>query len=219
MKPKIYFVLRPIVFLFFAILIFAAVVYFLSFLFFIFKINVAGALTTFGLRGFESLFFALPWGIIVLILFFIVIFEVIIYKVAYRKPVLYSLLAMVILIFGISFLIHCTSFHANLFSLNKQHALPGIGPLYEMYERMDFRGVYCGIVSRITENGFEVQWVDDPNVKFKVNVPPDFTKYKDLEKGDIVILFGKREDSTIKLVDLTEVESEIFCIHRRELPR
>jgi len=56
-------------------------------------------------------------------------------------------------------------------------------------------------------------------VKFKVNVPPDFTKYKDLEKGDIVILFGKREDSTIKLVDLTEVESEIFCIHRRELPR
>jgi len=98
--------------------------------------------------------------------------------------------------------------------LNKEGGLPAIGPLYETYEHVDFRNVYCGIVTDVNENGFEIQWIDNPDIEFEVSVPPDFIKHKDLNTGDVVILIGERNDTVISLVDLTKIDSEDFCIHR-----
>jgi len=219
MKPKLYFVLRPIIFLFLLMLLFATVIYFLSFILFIFKINASGTLMVFGLRGLESIFLSLPWGLIILILVSIIVFEVLLvkFKFAWRRPVFYSLLGVIILFFLVGFAIHCTSLQRSLYSFSKEHALPALGPLYEEYERVDFHGVYCGVVSEISATGFELEWIDNPEVKFEVNVPSGFTKHKDLEEGDIVIVIGSRKDETINLVDLTELESEIFCVHRKQV--
>jgi hypothetical protein len=216
MKPKIYFVLRPILFLLALIVIFLVIIYFVSFIFFVFKINAGSALFGFGLRGAESLFLSLPWLIILVLLVFVLVFEALLihYKFAYRRPVLYSLLGIIILFLLTGFVIHCTSFHANLYSINKEHGLPAIGALYNRYDKVDFKGIFCGVVSEINNDGFIVQWIDNPKIKFEVNVPPDFTKHKDLDKGDIVILFGKRTDTVINLIDLTEIKSEAFCVHR-----
>jgi len=220
MKPKMHFVFRIAAFLFFLILVFVAIVYFLSFIFFVvFKMNSGSALMGFGFRGIESIFSALPWVLILIVLFFVVIFEVMLvkFKFAYRRPVVYSLLGVIVLFFALSFLIHRTSFHANLLMLNKERGLPALGPLYEQYQRVDFRNVYCGIVTAVSDTGFEIQWIDNPAVEFEVNVPKDFVKHKDLSTGDVVILIGERNDTVINLIDLTKVSSEDFCIHRGDI--
>jgi hypothetical protein len=220
MKSKFHFVFRIAAFVFFLILIFVGIIYFLSFIFFVvFKMNSGSALMGFGFRGIESILSAMPWVLILIVLFFVVIFEVMLtrFKFAYRRPIIYSLLIIIVLFFGLSFCIHHTSFHTNLFMLNKERGLPALGPLYEQYQRMDFKNVYCGIVTAISDTGFEIRWIDNPAVEFEVSVPPDFTKHKTLETGDVVILIGKRNDTVINLIDLTEIESEDFCIHRGDI--
>lgn len=217
MKPKLYFILRPILFVFALIMILVFLIYFLSFLFFIFRINDGWALTGFGLRGVMTLFLSMPWGIISFILLFIVIIETLVFRFGpmYRKPMLYSLFGLVVFVLVLSFLIALTSFHDNMLSSNKKGRLPWMSPLYMGYERINFRNVHCGKVLGVTDNGFVVEYMDDPSCKeIKIEVPPDFNKHKNLEIGDIVILAGRRDGSIMKLIDLTQKDSQVFCNHQ-----
>jgi len=216
MRPKLYFIVRPILFVLGLIMIIVFSIYFLSFLFFIFRINDGWALTTFGLRGVLALFMSMPWGIISFILLFMVVLETLLFRFSsvYRKPVLYSFLALIILISVISFAVGFTSFHDNMFLGRK---LPWMG-LYEGYERIDFRNIYCGRVLGIADNGFIIEYTDDPAcMEMKVIVPQEFVKHKELKIGDIVILVGKRNGSVINLTDLTKINAETFCRHRTRI--
>jgi hypothetical protein len=216
MKPKLYFIVRPILFVFCLIMIVVFSIYFLSFLFFIFKINDGWALTSFGLRGVLALLMSLPWGIISFILLLMVVLETLLFRFSsvYRKPVLYSFLVLLVLISVISLAVGLTSFHDNMF-LNRK--LPWMG-LYEGYERIDFRNIHCGKVLGITDNGFVIEYMDDPAcMEVKVIVPQEFAKHKELKIGDIVILAGERKGPVINLIDLTKIDAEAFCRHRTRI--
>jgi len=216
MKPKLYFIVRPILFVFGLIMIIVFSIYFLSFLFFIFKINDGWALTSFGLRGVLALLMSLPWGIISFILLLMVVLETLLFRFSsvYRKPVLYSFLALLVLISAVSFAVGLTSFHDNMF-LNQK--LPWMG-LYEGYERIDFRNIHCGKVLGMTDNGFVIEYMDDPLcMEIRVIVPQEFAKHKELKIGDIVILAGERKGLVINLTDLTKIDAEVFCRHRTRI--
>lgn len=221
MRPRLYFMVRPILFIFGLIMILVFLIYFLSFIFFIFRINDGWALTGLGLRGFLVLFLSLPWGVISFILLFLVIVETLLFHFgsAYRKPAIYSLLMLIGLVFFISFAVAFTSFHDNMLLSNKNRRLPWMGPFYEGYERLDFKNIHCGRVLGITDKGFVIEYLEEPSCgEIKIDVPPNFTKHKNLKIGDIIILVGERNGSVMKLIDLTRKDSEIFCEHRTGIP-
>jgi len=219
MKPKIYFWLRPLLFILILLLIFVFAIYFLSLLFFIFKINNGWTLIAFGLRGILVLILSLPWGIIAFVLLLMVILETLIihFSPLYRKPVLYSFLLLLILIFVISFCVTVTSFHARMLLSSRGHNIPLIAPLYQGYEKMDFKNIYCVRILSIDNHEVTVECLDEPTIPHPVKIvlPENFAKYEEIQVGRTVIIFGKEENGIINLFDLTGKNIEEFCEHRR----
>ena len=67
MKPKLYFVLRGLLYLVGILLVLGLALYLLGFMAFVFRANGVYILPEFGLRGVRTLFVSLPWFLIILV--------------------------------------------------------------------------------------------------------------------------------------------------------
>ncbi len=141
------------------------------------------------------------------------------FSLLYRKPVFYSFLGLLILILIISFGVALTSFHEKMFFSGKARNFPGIGPFYEGYQKIDFRNIYCVKIFDVYDKELIVECLDAPtSQKVRAIFPDDFTRTRELKAGEIIILFGKKEDSIIKAFDFSPKNAVEFCEHRRLAP-
>jgi hypothetical protein len=209
MRPKVYFFLRPIIFVFLLIIVIVAIIYLISFMFFAMRINGGAFVFSFGFQGIWSIVRSLPWALILVALFFIVLLEMILIQsdFTYRRPILYSFFALVILLLIGSFFLNRTSFHTNLFSANREGKLPIFGPLYTRYGKIDFDDVHAGIIFEKTNQGFIIKEPDGDNVNVIV---PDKLKSRcnPMREGDLIMVIGEEIASTIGAEDFLRIEEE-----------
>jgi hypothetical protein len=209
MRPKVYFILRPIVFVLLLIIVIVAVIYLISFMLFAMRINGGAFVFSFGLQGIWAIIRSLPWALILVALFFIVLLEMILIQsnFVYRRPILYSFFALVILALIGSFFLNRTSFHTNLFSANREGKLPVFGPLYTHYGKINFDNVHAGIIFEKTSQGFIIKEPDGDDVNVII---PDKLQFKcnPMREGDLIMIIGEEIASTINAEDLLRVEEK-----------
>ncbi len=130
MRPRWHFVLQAALLLIGTVLAVLALVYLVSFIFYI-----SGQR-----HGLGELLSSLPWLLLLLAAVFIVILEILVrkYSFAYRKPMLYTVFLILALVIVSGFLIARTSFHRNLFDRAHRGELPFGGPFYRHYEPRPF---------------------------------------------------------------------------------
>jgi len=207
MRPKLYFILRPIVFVFLLIVVTIAVIYLISFMLFAMRINGGAFVFGFGFQGIWSIVRSLPWALIFVALFFIVLLEVILIQsnFVYRRPILYSFFAIVILLLIGSVSLNRTHFHTNLFSANREGKLPVFGSLYNRYGKINFDNVHAGIIFKKTDYGFIIKEPDGDDVRIVV---PDRlqSKCNPMREGDLIMVIGEEKASTIDAEDFLRVE-------------
>ncbi|MDP2934688.1 MAG: hypothetical protein Q8N59_02920 [bacterium] len=207
MRPKVYFILRPIIFVFLLIIVTVAVIYLISFMFFAMRINGGAFVFSFGFQGIWSIVRSLPWALILVALFFIVLLEMILIQsdFVYRRPILYSFFALVILLLIGSFFLNRTHFHTNLFFANREGKLPVFGPLYTRYGKIDFNNVHAGIIFEKTNQGFIIKDPDGDDVSVIV---PDRLQFKcnPMRKGDLIMVIGEEIALTIDAEDFLRIE-------------
>jgi hypothetical protein len=202
MRPKWHFILKTALAIVGGIILFFAILYLASFMLFMARQSGILSAPAFGLSGWFVLLKSLPWMLILLSVLFVVILETLVkkYSFAHRKPLLYSVLAISVL--AILGGIMLAPVHKPFFKSAQENRLPSpAGRFYRDFGPRpfnDFReGVIGGTVVSLGEN--EVIIKDARGATSTVFFSPeaDFIFEENLEEGDKIIIFGRREGNEI----------------------
>ena len=206
MKPRSYFILKSILYILGTLLVLIFSVFLTSFIFFVLRLNGSSLLPGFGFAGMRIFFASFPWFLLFTAILFIGVFELFVKKFSfsYRKPILYSVLGAIILVFTLGFIM--APFHGKIFNQAEKGKLPLAGFLYRGYGNLKFNGAYIGKVFEILPNGFQIKTKDNNDFFVAVSSITRFPFNGKIEKGDIVIVIGKLEGEAIKAFGVRKAE-------------
>lgn len=143
-----YFLLRNTILLITLAIIFVFTLYLLSLLIFIFNGNSLFGLTYFGFNGWILFIQSIPWLLVVLVILLILLLEFLSshFSIVYKKPLLYSILTLLVITIVVSTLVSHTSLHQKAFMLSDEMRLPIAGFMYRNYTVRDNDRMHIGIV-------------------------------------------------------------------------
>lgn len=219
MKPKIYFILRMALLVLGTLTLASFIVYLISFI--VFSLRVSGVLflPKFGFPGIRILISSLPWFLILISGGLIVLLEVFTqkFRFVYRKPILYSLLGIIIIVFTGSFLMEKTSFHSSLFWKAQEKRLPAIGSIYRDYGVPRINNVHQGVISEVIEGGFKIETLSGEVLSVVVDSKVYSTLETDTKEGDVIVILGEQNSSTIQALDLRKVQKDFNLFPRQRM--
>ena len=163
MKTKSHFIFKTILHILAGILIALTTIFLLSFILFILRTHGIWLMPTLGFRGLMTFFVSLPWILILVGLVFLLALEFFVkkYTFAYRKPVIYSVLALLLFVSLAGILVDKTSLHNRWLQKADNHNLPFAGKLYRGYKQMPIENTYIGKIQNLDEQNFELVDKDD----------------------------------------------------------
>lgn len=220
MRPKWHFVLKTLLIILSIIAASLFILYLTSFIFFTLRLSGVWYLPKFGFRGMGPLFFSLPWFLLLSAALLIVVLEILVrrFSFVYRRPILYTVLGVILLVLLGGFLINKTSMHPALFQRADRGRLPIMGSMYRGYGMPDLEDVHRGIVSEITDEGFVFQSQD--NRLFTVITSGSrFSREQEIQKDNAVIVLGKAEDGVIKAAGVRVIDDDFRSFMRNGAPR
>lgn len=210
MESRAHFVLKAVL----AGLIFLILFLFLSYLssFIVFSVRASGMmfLPKFGSPGIAIFFRSLPWLLFLTIAVLIILTETFAKKFTFvwRRPIIYSLAAIVIIVVAVGFLIDKTPFHSKLFLSAREGKLLTIGPLYRDFGIPKTRDFHYGIVSEIIENGFKMETFKKETLTIIFDSKTRFFPDKEIKKDDAAVVLGKRKNNTVSAFEIRRVEKD-----------
>lgn len=166
-----------------------------SLIFFILIRHGALYLPLFGLAGLWALFVSFPWFVFGLGVVLFILLDKLVnnFSVAYRRPALYTALAVVgLLALGLG-LAHATGLNNQLHQFIKDENLPGLRRLYDLSEDRLAKTLFWGRVEEVDDDGFVITTGEGARQVLKTQ--PD-TRYSDgpnIKKGETVIV-GARQN-------------------------
>lgn len=218
MKPKVYFILRASLIILAAAVVGLFVLFLISFVTFALRANGILVLPIFGFRGFGAFLSSIPWLLIALAVVLIFILEVLFrhFSFAYRRPILYSVLGIIILVLLGSFIVDRTPFHPNLFDRAQNGKLPVFGQVYRGFGGMQKpANAHFGTVIEVSEQDFIIKTRNEETIKVIFKKDLKFN----LNIDDTVMVFGQRDGDTVTAEGVVKVNiQENLKPFRRELP-
>lgn len=197
MRPKWHFVLRTALMLTGLFLAVLVLLYMVSFIMFVLRQTGVLFVPVFGFRGLVEFLFSLPWLLIFTAFVFLVILEILVrrYSFAYRKPLLYSLVGIILFVGVGSIFVSRSGLHEGFFHYAIERRLPFAGPFYLGYGGARFEHIHPGIVQDMMEDGFHL--TDRRGNVFTVVIAPEtrFPFGTDFRTGDDVVVFGESATS------------------------
>lgn len=159
MRPKWHFVLRAALFVVGVFTALVALIYVVSFIFFVLRQTGIWFVPVFGFQGIAVFLVSLPWLLIVLAVIFVVLLEVLIkqHSMAYSKPILYSLAIIVGLAGLTGFAISKAGMHEKFYEFAQLHKMPIADSIYQKYGFKAYKQVHPVIVQEITGQGLRVK--------------------------------------------------------------
>lgn len=207
MRPKYYFLLKLIVLAFITFVTFILSAVIVSYVIFSIKASGQANLLTFGPRGLYHFLLALPWLILFIDVFLIVVLDWLLksFRFGYNSSILFLLVVTMVSITVLATLINYTSFHRSLLRRAETKNLPYAGGFY-MGIRMSHgnQGIFRGeVVSIQSTSTFYIKHTDmdfDGDDGLIEIFTPDnsdvFTLF--LAPGDKVFIAGDRIPSGIR---------------------
>jgi len=203
MKPKFYFAFKIFLLAAGLFLLTFAALFLVSFIMFYLRVNGIFASPAANFWGLRVLFSSLPWVLILLVVLLIATSEIFAkhFSFVYRKPVLYSVLAIILIILVGGFIIDRTNFHLNLFLKARSGNLIFAGPIYRDFGMPEPRGLHYGVVTEIIENGLKITNPRGKQMKVTIDSKtrlPD----KEINVGDALFIMGEIDGDTIEAFDI-----------------
>lgn len=196
MKPSFYFILKFIGIIMGIVILSLIALFLVSFVIFSLRFYGALYLLHFGMRGIKLFIVALPRVLILIILIILFILELFMKNLApiYRKPLLYSLLVLFIIMLIGGIILERTNFHYHLFRKTPWYSkilLPTLGI-----------NVWRGVIENISFNKIIIK--DFLGKQYTVYINP-FTKIftrANLKIGDSVVIIGHRINDIIQAEEI-----------------
>ncbi len=200
MKPKVYFVLQAVlVVLGLAVAVLFAL-FLISFISFYLRANGILVLPVFGFRGFGIFLASLPWLLIIVAMLLVVVLEIMFkhFAFAYRRPILYSLAGILIIVCLGTFLIDRTPLHYDLFYRAQRGGLPVFGTIYRDFGMPQLPGGQVGVVASDTDAGFIIKTRRGETFNIIIGDKTRLPLGRDIGPNDIIMIMGEREDGIIE---------------------
>ncbi len=199
MRPKWHFILERTLFIIGAVITLLALLYVASFILFTLWQSGLWFAPLFGSRGWFTFFRSLPWVLIALSALFTIILEILVrrYSFAYRKPLLYSLLGVLLIIFiGGSV---AAPWHRRFFRAARENRLPRFaGHFYRSFGMPRFGDIHRGIIVAVTSNGFVMERMEGSTSTVIIGPYTRLSFEEHLQKGDMVVVFGEEMGNAIE---------------------
>lgn len=204
MKSKRYFVSKTVLIFGFTALFSLLALYTGSFIFFILEENAILTLSNMGIEGLKLAILSFPWHLVVLVLSVTVLVEVMLkrFSFIYKRPLIYSMLAILLLVIVGSVVMGATSVHRSFFDLAEQDRLPVMGGLYRHFADLDIEHVHFGEILEVG-NGKVVMELEGGEV-VDLNITKSTKGYRriseELEEGRNIVVIGEKYDGEIDVI-------------------
>ena len=179
--------------------------------FIVFSLRVTGVLflPRFGFPGLRIFLFSFPWilGLIVLVLVLLIWGLAKKSSLVYSKPLLYSILAIFILVLLGSFLFEKTRVHNVLFKRAQDFKLPLMGEMYRGYGLRSIENVFIGEVREVIENSFSIKTREGKTFQVVFSGKTRFPFGKEVKVGDLLIVMGREQNGTILASGIRKIEN------------
>jgi len=155
MRPRWHFIVHGTLILIGVILLALTLLFLISLIIFSLRHSGAGFGPAYGTRGWFIFARSLPWMLILIAFMFIFVLEFIArrHPIAYRRPLLYSAVGIVVLAIGGGFIVAGTSLHPKMMRYAEKHKLPIGQSYYRGLAYSEIKDVYPGIVTATTTDG------------------------------------------------------------------
>ncbi len=220
MKPKAYFVLRTALLVLGILVLFLFIVYLISFITFSLRSSGIWLSPVFGFPGIKILFGSLPWVLILITVVLIVLLEIFAkqFTFIYRKPIIYSLLVIILVVFLGGFLIDKTPFHPNLFWKAQEGHLPGFGSFYRDFGTPKFKDIHQGVVFEVIDNGFLIENPRERIISVMIT-PETRLPSEKIEEGDVIVVFGERDNGQVEALDIRKTKRDFNFFPKNRFPK
>ncbi len=198
MRPKWHFVLTGALFVTGVLIALCVVLYLASFTVFSMRETGAWSAPAFGMDGLAPFLRALPLTLITLSLVFVLVLEALVrrYSFAYRTPLLYSLLAILIIVAIASPFI--APFHRAPFQAARKGKLRVAGQLYRRFAPPRAKNIRHGTVESLVMGGFVLRDIADATSLVLVAPGTRLPNDRPFEIGETVTIFGIEDEGGIR---------------------
>jgi hypothetical protein len=217
-RSQWYFTLRTSALFVAVFLIMLIVLFLISFAVFSLRQNGLWFAPGFGAPGLRELVTSLPWLIILATLVLMGLLEVLVqrYQFAYKRPLVYSLLGLAIIVSVGSVIVVRLHFHEQLFRRAEQNRLPLAGKLYLQHKPGGCRAVTPGTVSTTTADGFILENAEKDIMVIitpQTVLPMGITFSED----DDVVVFGQCDRDTITALGIQKIDDPLRMYRPRRM--
>lgn len=210
MRPRWQFVLAGGVSLVGIVMVLLALTYLASFIFFSLRQSGAWFVPVFGWRGALLLLRSLPWVLVGVAIIFIVLLELLVrrYAFAYRQPLLYTALGIVLVVTVGGIATARAPFHRGFLREAERHHLPFAGPLYRDFGLAHLENVFPGAITGLTSNGFIMQTRRGENLTVVVTRDTRLPFGTNFHQADTVVVLGERQGDTLTAQGVRPIDDD-----------
>jgi hypothetical protein len=211
MKPRWHFLLLSLLSVTGVFIVLLALLYIASLALFFLRDSGVWFTPSFGVRGWLSLVHTLPWPLLLLVLLFAIVLELLVrrYAFVYKKPLLTSLVGIVVLIVLGGFAIARTPLHRELMHSALRGQLPApMGILYAAPVRMPPPpDVYRGQILAILRNGLVIADEGSAGTTTVLITPGTRLPYgQEFVVGERVVVVGDVASGTVRAFGIREID-------------
>lgn len=199
MKPRWHFALRSSMLLLGVVFVSLLVVYLISFIMFFLRQSGIGFAPLYGFRGITIFVMNSPWLLIASAGALLLVVQQLVreYSFSFKRPLLYSMIGIVLAVLLGSYVIGQTQFHPQMQGVTAERNVPIFGSLYRGIYNQRPGNITFGVVTSVTESGF-IMMVEDESVAVQVT---EDTRLRGGNRkyavGTEVLVFGDRENDII----------------------
>lgn len=218
MRPKWHFVLRTSLLAVGVVLAVFAGLYLTSLLMFIAHETGIATAPTFGWPGLMLFLRSLPWILISLVLVFIVIIELLVrhYSFAYRMPLIYSGLAVLLLVGAGGIFLASTPFHKMMADCPPVGGPPPCSMgLYRDLDPGRHSDIHEGKITRIEGQNYIIQNRRQEELFIVVTSKTRLPLGTDFQVGDRVVVMGQKTGVKIEALGISPFDGRVPAAHGR----
>ncbi len=208
MRTKSYFILKSFLIFGSLSLFFLFTLYIGSLVVFVLRANNILFFYGTGFHGIKTVIFSFPWYLVLLALILIVFLEIIgkNFRVVYRKPLIYSLIAIMILSLTGSILVDSFSMHDSLFKMANEEKLPIGGRMYRNLGNLDIENAHFGEILKKENNNWTMRLENNEIVSLKItNETRGKRVFEEIKEGSEVVVIGELENEEINVLGFRRV--------------
>jgi len=210
MRPRWHFILKTVLAISGALFALLTILYLASLIIFILRLSGAWFAPAFGIGGIYIFLSHLPWLLVFLAVVFITVLELLAsrYSLAYRQPLLYSALVIIILSILGGYGLERTELHGRLADYAEKDQLPFAGQIYRNFNRQRFNDILRGEVSSTTDEGIIIKNRNNEYLNIIFTPQTRFSGKNDFKFGDFVVILGDRDDQNIQAKGVSAIKNK-----------